>query len=259
MNAFFTDNILVAKINICVLVKTDLRRSIHTNRPFHGLVTQLSGSAKYVFSTGETLHLHPGAVIFLPKYANYDAIGVEAGECIAINFDLLDSQITYPPFVYFSGYNHCLSSFKKALRYWETKQDGHLNHCMKHLYELICCIQTEGKQYTPSFKKQTACAAAEYIARNLSDNELSVAEVAGKLKVSPEYLRKIFKASYGISPRQYLIVQRINRAIELISLREFKINEISNMCGFKDPNYFSTEFKKVTSYTPTEYANQLSF
>jgi len=258
MNSFLTDNILVAQISICIHIKTDTRRSIHVNRPFHGLVMQLGGVSKYIFSTGETLYVHPDEVIYLPKFADYDAIGVEPGECIAINFNLLDSHITYPPFIYSSGISHCLSSFKKALRYWELKQNGHRNHCMKHLYEIICCIQTESKQYVPSLKKQTAHAAAEYIAENLSDPELSVVGIAGKLNVSPEYLRRIFKSSYGVSPRQYLIAQRINRAIELISLREFRINEIATMCGFKDPNYFSTEFKKVTTFTPTEYADRLS-
>lgn len=68
----------------------------------------------------------------------------------------------------------------------------------------------------------------------------------------PIYLRKIFKNSYEISPSEFIIQYRIEKAEELLKSGK-KSKEVSMLVGFKDPLYFSKVFKKVTGKAPSKY------
>lgn len=94
-----------------------------------------------------------------------------------------------------------------------------------------------------------------YIARNLTDPELSYDEVAQKCGISPRYLCHVLKAK-NTSFSHLLWSQRLPRAREwLVSepLREYPIHEIAYMAGFKSAAHFSRMFKSVYGLTPKEY------
>ena len=52
----------------------------------------------------------------------------------------------------------------------------------------------------------------------------------------------------------YIQILRLETAKEKIKSGNFKISEISALCGFKDASYFTRCFKKRYGMTPTEYA-----
>ncbi len=255
MNTFFTDNFNISKINMCVLVKAGIGQNIHNNRPYHGLVIQKSGVKKYLFSTNEVMTVMPGELFYLPKFSSYEVVNVEDGDCIAINFELNDSLITYPHFkVYSKYYENYINDFEKFLKIWELQKSGYMNQCFKIIYNIICGIQQEKNQhYAPPKKRKIADDGKQYILENLSDPFLTVHSIADALGISPEYFRKIFREVYNISPKKYIVNKRIEKSKELILSQEFKISEISQICGFNDASFFSTEFKRITSYTPSEY------
>ena len=94
-----------------------------------------------------------------------------------------------------------------------------------------------------------------YIARNLTDPELSYDEVAQKCGISPRYLCHVLKAR-NTSFSHLLWSQRLPRARDwLVSepLREYPIHEIAYMAGFKSAAHFSRMFKSTYGLTPKEY------
>mgnify|MGYP000085140912 CR=1 FL=1 len=94
-----------------------------------------------------------------------------------------------------------------------------------------------------------------YIARNLTDPELSYDEVAKNCGISPRYLCHVLKAK-NTSFSHLLWSQRLPRARDwLVSepLREYPIHEIAYMAGFKSAAHFSRMFKSVYGLTPKEY------
>lgn len=259
MNDFFTENFNILQIIVCTYVSAGVRAALHRNRQSHGLVIQLSGIREYKFITGEMIRVEPGQIFYLPKFSSYDIKTIEDGDCIAVNFQLTDETVTYPPFVCSSKNSaHHISNFKKIHKTWYTGNVGYINLCYRYLYEIISDIQAENNTaYLPSKKRRIAEHAADFINKNLSDTELTVAEVADYMGMSPEYLRCVFKIVYNTSPRKYIISRRISKAVELMSLKNFKVKEIAEFCGFNDATYFSTEFKKHTGYTPANYLKKL--
>ncbi|MBQ8040550.1 MAG: helix-turn-helix transcriptional regulator [Lachnospiraceae bacterium] len=60
-----------------------------------------------------------------------------------------------------------------------------------------------------------------------------------------------------MSPKQYLIQLRMNRALELLTKNEISVKEISFACGFTDEKYFSRAFKKRYGYPPSQLKNNM--
>ncbi|WP_134684004.1 response regulator [Brevibacillus migulae] len=83
--------------------------------------------------------------------------------------------------------------------------------------------------------------------------DITMEQAAEHVNLSPFYFSKMFKLHSGETFIDYLTRLRIERAKRLIANLELSLKEICFEVGYKDPNYFSRVFKKVTGLTPTEY------
>ena len=93
-------------------------------------------------------------------------------------------------------------------------------------------------------------AAIEYMVQNY-DKELTLADVAAAAAISPNYLSKLFKEYRNQTVMDFLERIRIEKALKLLKESSFSIKEIAMQTGYRDPNYFSKVFKKVTNLPPT--------
>ncbi|CAM3901404.1 AraC family transcriptional regulator [Cohnella lubricantis] len=98
--------------------------------------------------------------------------------------------------------------------------------------------------------------AKQYIRQHYSE-ELSLEEAAESVHLNPFYFSKVFKQHVGETFIDYLTGLRIDRAKQLIEEEDLSLKEVSYQVGYKDPNYFSRVFKKVTGVAPSEYRSQL--
>ncbi len=256
MNAFFTDSFRVSGIELCMRVQSEHSKLVHKNRPTHGLVIMLTGKTQYFFSDGSDMTVEEGELFYLPKFSNYRVKPILHGECIAVNFDLCDRSVTYPHFSLPAERKlKYTAMFRELLAAWNKRTPAQMNLCMCKLYELICAIQADAAaKYSDSSVKKTALRGAERIASSIEDPKLTVQEIAKELSVSPEYFRKLFASVYGISPKQYMIKLRIEKAKALILSGELPIREIGGLCGYEYECYFSREFKKEVGFSPTRFA-----
>jgi AraC-like DNA-binding protein len=85
------------------------------------------------------------------------------------------------------------------------------------------------------------------------DCAINVENMSKDLGVSYSWLRRMFKQYTGLSPAQYHLHLRINRACELLRNTILPITDISNMLGFSSSYYFSSIFKEKMGYSPREY------
>ncbi len=85
------------------------------------------------------------------------------------------------------------------------------------------------------------------------EQSLSLDEVAAMCYVTPAYFRRLFRAYSGISPSQYRLNRKIERARELLASSHLSVAEISALLGFESPSYFCVAFKKAVGVPPTSY------
>ncbi|WP_017317808.1 helix-turn-helix domain-containing protein [Mastigocladopsis repens] len=105
----------------------------------------------------------------------------------------------------------------------------------------------------PNYK---LCSTLEYINDNL-ENELTLAQLASVVQMSPYHFARLFKKSTGFTPHQYVMNCRIERAKILLAEKKLSVVEICEYVGFRSPSHFIALFRKHTSMTPKAYRNQL--
>jgi signal transduction histidine kinase/ligand-binding sensor domain-containing protein/CheY-like chemotaxis protein/AraC-like DNA-binding protein len=98
--------------------------------------------------------------------------------------------------------------------------------------------------------------ATELIVENLDEPDFSVEKLSSLMAMSRPVLFRRFKAITGESPQQYINQVRLRKAVELLQGRQHNINEVAFECGFSDPKYFSTTFKKHFGKSPREYQQE---
>ena len=104
---------------------------------------------------------------------------------------------------------------------------------------------------------KSAKSLAERIKQILMENvytEISLSRIASELFFSVTYVKSTFKKSTGKTVMQYFAELKIEEAKKLISQDCYTFMEIAYKLGYSSLHYFSRQFKKVTSMTPTQYA-----
>jgi AraC family transcriptional regulator len=66
------------------------------------------------------------------------------------------------------------------------------------------------------------------------------------------YLSNLFSSVEGITLEQYIIRQKIEKVKELLFYDELNLSEIANRLGYSSVAHLSTQFKKITGFTPSE-------
>jgi AraC family transcriptional regulator len=96
----------------------------------------------------------------------------------------------------------------------------------------------------------------DYIRSHLSQ-DLSIIDLAQVAGMSHYYFLRLFKKSMHVTPRQYIIQMRIDRAKELLRSRELSIADIALQCGFTNQSHFTNIFRQLTETTPKAYRLQI--
>jgi AraC family transcriptional regulator len=92
----------------------------------------------------------------------------------------------------------------------------------------------------------------EYIESNLNE-QLSLIELARIAQMSPFHFARRFKSSTGLTPHQYVMQRRIDRAKRLLHDPRLSIADIAFDCGFATQAHLTAAFRKLVGSTPKVY------
>jgi AraC family transcriptional regulator len=92
----------------------------------------------------------------------------------------------------------------------------------------------------------------EYINAHL-DRNVTLAELAALVDLTPRYLCDVFRRTMGRPPHQYQIEQRIERARALLLNPSIALSEIALMVGFSSQSHLNVYFRRVMGVTPARY------
>lgn len=99
--------------------------------------------------------------------------------------------------------------------------------------------------------------AKDYIDRNYYKNELNLDLVADHTGMSKYYMCKEFHKKFGVSPGKYLRELRISQACRLLMTKtDYTLQEIAEMVGYSNNNYFGKVFRAEKGISPDKYRKQ---
>jgi AraC family transcriptional regulator len=120
-------------------------------------------------------------------------------------------------------------------------------HLLRHYSTVTQTITTGHRNLTHTQLQQ----AIDYIHSHLNQ-DLSLAELAGIINISPTYFASLFKQSMGIAPHQYVIQQRVEQAKFMLSKTDLAIADIALKVGFSSQSHLTYQLKRLTGMTPKQ-------
>jgi len=87
---------------------------------------------------------------------------------------------------------------------------------------------------------------------------ISLDDLASVAGVSRFHFHRQFRKSVGVTPREYVLRARIERAKGLLTESDLTVGEVSGAVGFADQSHFSNIFRRVTAMTPRGFRNSMS-
>lgn len=89
--------------------------------------------------------------------------------------------------------------------------------------------------------------------------ELSAADLAWQVNLSESRLRTLFKKDTGLTPGQFLIKYRMERACRMLLGSAKPASQIARECGFLNRMYFHQQFKKRYGVSPARYRDSAGY
>lgn len=154
----------------------------------------------------------------------------------------------------FDKNRECASVLRQALFDIEPRNEREEAYLMHSLFYRVLSLHVR-----PTVKDSFSVDSIVYGIKNYIENnyhrQIIIADLARQSNYTRNYLYKLFRKEYGLSPQEYLMNLRIEKAKLLLGnpKNHFTIGNIAAAVGFSDPLYFSKLFRKKTGKSPNEY------
>ena len=253
------------EVGVGFMRKDGVRTDHHDFDPgvHYSLVYVLEGDGEYVTADGEAFELKPGSFFHrIPgcihsTYLNPSKPWIEA----FVELGDLQSQaliqmgIVNPKTpVGFIGVNkRVVDQFVRLFHDLQNAQPNMLADFLPEILALLRDITVLGRGEMDSRREQLLRQASRELAENLN-HQLDLKTYCRHNGWGYEWFRKSFRSGMGISPHQYRIRCRLDRARALLTANDrLPIAEIAEQLGYGTPFEFSAQFKKHIGISPSTF------
>ena len=142
---------------------------------------------------------------------------------------------------------HLISCFDKK----DIHFDSRVRNALSEVLMALSCTQHIGSRQT-SEKIENSL---NYINAHL-DESIRVSVLADMDYMSLSAYNKVFAQIMGMSPGEYILKQKIEKAKEMLTETELAVTDIAYKLGFSSSQYFATVFKRFCCETPKVYRSR---
>jgi len=107
-----------------------------------------------------------------------------------------------------------------------------------------------------SQREEKIVSETHRLVRELGPEKVTIQDIARDLKLSAGHLGRVYSRTTGHTLEDYLIRQRLEMGKRLLLAPRLHVAEVADLCGFCNPAYFASVFKKHMHCTPRAYASQ---
>jgi AraC-like DNA-binding protein len=110
--------------------------------------------------------------------------------------------------------------------------------------------------FTFSQREHKIVLAVRQITEQQGPATVTIQDLAEALHLSTGHLSRVFRRTTGTTLEGFLILQRVELAKRVLLDPRLNVAEVAERCGFCNPAYFASVFKKYVNCTPREFASQ---
>ncbi len=88
---------------------------------------------------------------------------------------------------------------------------------------------------------------------NLDNSEFIVEDISEQFNMSRASFYRKIKGVLDLTPNEYIRVERLKKAAQLLKEKVYKVNEICYMVGFNSPSYFTKCFQQQFGVLPKDF------
>ena len=110
-------------------------------------------------------------------------------------------------------------------------------------------VRRGAPHWDPRLSRRRLDRVVNYIRENLA-HELSLAELAQLVDMSPSHFKVVFKQSLGLPVHQYVIRSRVEYATELIAGDKLPLSQVALQAGFANQSHMARCMKRLIGATP---------
>ena len=175
---------------------------------------------------------------------------------IVINKKLMSSSVQ--PYLYLTDERagEIVKIFEQILTETKSKENGNQELIAIKILELLLSGERLFEQASMAIADLPVEEIILKFIRLLDSNfsrEHSVKYYAARLSMHPNHLNALIKKHTGISAKHTIQNRILLETKYLLHSTRLPIKEISNQMGFRDPNYFTTFFKRSETLSPGQY------
>jgi len=179
---------------------------------------------------------------------------------VGVKGDIIDNLVTSGylrpdnPCLYIGFNDSIFNIYNSIIEKTREERSGYQPLVSGAVLHLIGACYAAVKQSTAENKEaENIINRARLLFRSNISNAYSPEQAAQELNVGYSWFRKLFKSYTGLSPGQYYLQLKIEKAKDLLSNSNMPVKEISIALNFESNFYFSRIFKEKTGLRPTEY------
>lgn len=236
--------------------------AMHNHYLLHYIV---SGKGTFSLINGEKYDLGPGqAFLICPNSVTlYCADKDDPWRYIWVEFDglkastfLLEANLTLKSPIYTpasNADNNLLSTYMHNLIEYHDESPLKLIGTLYYILDIL--IETSSKKNPSKFGSLAEFYTREainYIEKNY-DKDISVNDIANWCGLNRCYFGKIFKDTVLVTPQEFLIKYRMNKACDLLKNTDIPVGDIALHVGYENQLNFSRAFKNAFGISPREW------
>lgn len=124
-------------------------------------------------------------------------------------------------------------------------------HLLRHHSNLSATPEVD----RPLLTSRRLNRALDYMTAHLN-RPISLSELATVCGLSSTHFSRAFREAMGQPPHAYLVGLRMERAIDLLEQTRLPITEVALSCGFDQPQYFATVFRRKFGLSPSAWRSK---
>lgn len=166
---------------------------------------------------------------------------------------MFQHELLQKPLVKIGFQEKLMKEFNTIIQLIKDEKPGFQQVCASHLMVMLSEIISihKNSEFANKNIERIIRKSCIYLRDNQHQN-VNIEELSEQYNVGYSYFRRMFKKYTGMSPYQYHLSLRIQKARELIVNSEKSIKQISFELGFESLFYFSRIFKNKEGISPSQ-------